>query len=443
MAEVGTELLFLFVLLIANGVFAMSETAVISSRKARLKQRADAGDRNARAALRLADAPDRFLSTVQIGITLVGILAGAFGGATLSKLLAARLALVPALAPYSEAIALGVIVLLITYLSLVIGELVPKRLALNNPERVASFVARPMRLLSRLTAPVVTLLTVSTAGVLWLLRVERAEESPVTEDEIKVLIEQGTEAGVFHEAEQDLVESVFRLADRRASALMTPRSEIMWLDAAAPPEETARRIAETRHARYPVCDGSPDTVLGIVQAKDLLARTLAGEPLDLRRALLQSLYVPDTKPALQVLEEFKRAHLQIAFVIDEYGTVRGLLTEADVLEAIVGDLPAAIGGADDYAVRRDDGSWLLDGALPVDSFHDILPEMGRLPGAEAREYETIAGFVLLQLGRVPRAGDGFDYNGARFEVMDMDGKRIDKLLVVPPPPAPSSAETHD
>ena len=222
---------------------------------------------------------------------------------------------------------------------------------------------------------------------------------------------------------------------------MTPRAEIVWLDAAAPMEETARRIAETHHARYPVCDGSPDEVLGVVQAKDILARTLAGEPLDLRAALLQPLYVPDTKPALQVLEEFKRAHLQIAFVIDEYGTVRGLLTEADVLEAIVGDLPAEIGGADDYAVRREDGSWLLDGALPVDSFRDILPEVGRLPGEEAREYETIAGFVLLQLGRVPRAGDGFEYGGARFEVMDMDGKRIDKLLVVPPPAQDDSVST--
>lgn len=433
MTEVGTELLFILALLVANGVFAMSETAVISSRKARLKQRADAGDPSARSALALAEAPDRFLSTVQIGITLVGILAGAFGGARLAALLASRLALVPALAPYSEALALGAVVIFITYLSLVVGELVPKRLALNAPERIAATVARPMGLLSRLTAPAVWLLSVSTAGVLWLLRAKPPEEPPVTEDEIKVLVEQGTEAGVFDEREEDLVKSVFRLGDRRASALMTPRADMTWLDAAAPPEETARRIAESRHARYPVCDTTPDNVLGVVQAKDLLARTLAGEELDLRRALLQPLYVPDTKPALHVLEDFKRAHLQIALVIDEYGTVRGLLTEADVLEAIVGDLPAEIGGADDYAVRREDGSWLLDGALPVDSFRDLLPGIGRLPGEESRRYETIAGFVLLTLGRVPRAGDSFDYGGARFEVVDMDGKRIDKVLVVPPP----------
>ena len=405
----------------------MSEIALVSARKARLQQRADTGDAKARAALELANAPDQFLSTVQIGITLVGIFAGAFGGATIAAQLAAQLRRVPVLAAYSEAIGLGVVVLTITYLSLIIGELVPKRLALNNPERIAALVASPMRRLSRITAPVVHLLSFSTSIVLRLLGAKASAEPSVMEEEIKVLIHQGTEAGVFEQSEREIVESVFRLDDRRVSALMTPRLDIVWIDINNSPDDIRRKMGESRYSRFPVAQGSLDNMLGVVKAKDLLGRCLAGEPLDLRLSLKQPLFVPETQSALQVLEFFKSAHTHIALVIDEYGSVQGLVTMNDVLEAIVGDMPAA-GSTESYAVRREDGSWLLDGAIPIDEFKEIFP-VGSLPGEDRHDYQTLAGFVITHLGRIPRTADRFEWGNLRFEVVDMDRNRVDKVLV--------------
>jgi putative hemolysin len=429
MSAVGFEILFVLLLLVANGVFAMSEIALVSARKARLRQRADSGDARARAALELANAPDTFLSTVQIGITLVGIFAGAFGGATLAGQLAPQVARVPALAPYSEAVSLFAVVLAITYLSLVIGELAPKRLALNNPEKVAAAVARPMSALSRAAAPLVRLLSLSTSAVLKVFGVKASAEPPVTEEEIRVLILQGAEAGVFEHSEREIVESVFRLDDRRVTALMTPRLEIAWLDADAPPEEIRRRVAESRHSRFPVARGQLDEVLGVVRTKDLLGRCLAGEPPDLRSSLRAPLYVPESQSALQLLELFRKAHTHLALVVDEYGSVQGLVTVHDVLEAIVGDMSAAR-GSEPEAVERENGSWLLDGALLVDEFREIFP-VGELPGEGRGSYQTLAGFVITQLGRVPRAADHFEWGGLRFEVVDMDGRRVDKVLVTP------------
>ncbi len=432
MSAIGLEILFIILLLVANGVFAMSEIAVVTARKARLRQRADAGDAKARVALELANAPDRFLSTIQIGITLVGILAGAFGGATIAEQLAARLSVVPWLAPYSEAIGIAVVVIVITYLSLIIGELVPKRLALNNPEGIASRVAGPMSKLSVFAAPVVKLLSVSTAAVLKLLGVKPSAEPPITEEEIKVLIEQGTQAGVFAEVEQEMVESVFRLADRRVSRLMTQRLEIVWLDVGAPLEEVRRKIGENRFSRFPVCQGSLDNILGVVKARDLLERSLAGDVLDLRACMRPPLFVPETRTALQTLELFKASQTHIALVIDEYGALEGLVTINDVMEAIVGDIPLAGEQAETSAVQREDGSWLLDGMLPVDEFKELFP-VGVLPGEERGDYHTLAGFVMMRLGRIPAAADHFEWGGLRFEVMDMDGNRVDKILVAPAP----------
>lgn len=437
MSTVGFEIIFILLLLVANGVFAMSEMALVSARKARLRQRAGAGDARARAALELADAPDTFLSTVQIGITLVGILAGAFGGSTLAKQLAAQAARVPALAPYSEAVGLGLVVLAITYLSLVVGELAPKRIALNSPEKIAALVARPMRALSRLASPAVRLLSFSTAVVLRVLGVRASAEPPVTEEEIKVLIHQGAEAGVFEHSERQIVESVFRLDDRRVTALMTPRMEIVWLDADAPPEGIRRALAESHYSRFPVARGSLDNVLGVVKAKDLLGRCLAGEALDLRASAGQPLFVPEFQTALQLLELFKNAYTHFALVVDEYGSVQGLVTMHDVLEALVGDMPAAAGTEAD-AVEREDGSWLLDGALLLDEFREIFP-VGVLPGEERGGFETLAGFVMTQLGRVPRAADHFEWGGLRFEVVDMDGRRVDKVLVAPATPGAAAS----
>jgi putative hemolysin len=430
MPVVFGQIAAIVLMIIANGVFAMSEIAIISARRARLQQKAGEGDHRARTALGLAEAPNRLLSTVQIGITLIGILTGALGGATLARELGLYLSRLPLLKPYGEALGLAIVVAATTYLSLVIGELVPKRLALSSPERIALAVARPMRALSIIAAPAVRLLSLSTELVLRVLGLHLSEEAPVTEEEIKVLLQQGTEAGVFQEAEQDMVESVLLLDERRAAGLMTPRPEIAWLDVGDPPEEIRRKVIASPYSRFPVCEGSLDNVLGEVEARDLLARSLCGESWDLRALLRRPLYVPETMPALKVLEAFKQSGTQVALVVDEYGSIQGLVTLKDILEAIVGDVPSVEDLAEPQAVRREDGSWLLDGMLSVADFRELL-EVGALPAEEQGLYQTVAGFVMIRIGRIPSAADHFEWGGLRFEVMDMDGIRIDKVLVTP------------
>jgi len=427
MKSVTVEILFIILLLIANGLFAMSEIALVSSRKARLQRRAEKDD-GARVALELANAPDRFLSTVQIGITLIGILAGAFGGATISRHLAERLSGIPALAPYSEAVSFVVVVVMITYLSLVVGELVPKRLALNYPERIASRVAKPMLFLSRLAAPAVHALSASSSFLLRLLRARPAEEPPITEEEVKILIDVGAEAGVFEAAEHELVDNIFRLADQRIPQLMTPRLDIVWIDIESPSEEVRERIINSPYSRMPVCRGTLDNVLGVVKARDLLARVLAGEALDLRAAMRPPLYVPETRTALQLLELFKRSTAHIAMVIDEHGALEGLVTMNDVLEAMVGEMPAHHRGVESLAVQREDGSWLLEGRMPISDFKELF-SIERLPREEEGGYHTLAGFIMTYLGRLPSASDHFVWDDLRVEVMDMDRRRIDKVLV--------------
>ncbi len=430
MSIIFFESLLIILLVVANGVFSMSEMAVVSSRKARLQQLANAGNARARAALDLTNNPDRFLSTVQIGITLVGILAGAFGGATIAEQIGFHLRDVPRLAPYGEAIGVGIVVLAITYLSLVFGELVPKRLALNNPERIASFIARPMSVLSRLAAPFVRLLTFSTGTVFKLLRMRPSTEQLVTEEEIKFLIKQGTQAGVFEVTEQDMVESVFRLGDRRVSALMTPRLDIVWLDADALDEVSLRKITESHFSRFPVGRGHIDNVMGVIKAKEYLAGKLLNPAAPLKDFVRQPLFVPETSPALKVLELFKRSNMHMALVTDEYGSLAGLITTNDVLEAIVGDVLLASKQSEPYAVQREDGSWLLDGALPIDEFKNMF-SIVRVAGEERGVFQTLAGFIFMYLGRVPSAAESFEWNGLRFEILDMDGKRIDKVMVAP------------
>ncbi len=430
MTGVTLEILFVLLLTIANGVFAMSETAVVSARKARLQQLANKGDANARTALELANAPNHFLSAVQIGITLIGILAGAFGGATISDKLADLLRLIPAIAPYSKTLALFFVVLCITYLSLVIGELVPKRLALNNPERIASAVAPSMRLLSKLTAPVVYLLSLSTDAVVRLLGIRASTDPPITEEEIEVLLQEGARAGVFKAAEQEMVERVFDLEEQRISALMIPRRQIVWLDFDDSPELNRQKINNSIHSRFPVCQGSLDNVLGVVQIKDLFTCTAPGEPIDLKASLRQPIVVPESVNALRVLELFKQSKLHMALVVDEYDIVQGLVTLNDVLEAIVGDIPEPGEQVEPQVVQREDGSWLLDGMLPVTEFKDLF-EIEELPGEERGSYHTLGGFVTSQIGRIPISSDRFEWRDLRFEVVDMDGNRVDKVLVVP------------
>ena len=433
MPSIATEALIVLGLILLNGVFSMSELAVMSSRKARLQQRADEGDKGARTALDLLESPNRFLSTVQVGITLIGILAGAFGGARIAAVLVPMVELVPALAPYSQSIALGLVVLVITYLSLVVGELVPKRLALLNPERVAALVSRPMHALATLVGPPVHILSLSTDLILRLLRVRPNEEPPVTEEEVKLMIEQGTEAGVFAAAEQDMVRGIFRLADQQVCDLLTPRPRIVWLDLDDPPDEHWSVIRQSDYTYFPVYQESPDNVVGIVSVKDLWKQALAGQPVNVRDALRPAIFVPESMLILALLETFRESGQHLALVLDEYAGIQGLITLTDVMEAIVGDLPAP-DSTDRPIVQREDGSWLVDAMLPIPEVQAAL-SLDDPPGYAEGDYQTLAGFVLSQLGRIPAAGDTFDWQGLRFEVIDMDGNRVDKVLVSPHPTA--------
>lgn len=420
---------FILALIFANGVLAMAEIAVVSARKARLQQRINEGEKQASIAMSLAKSPGDFLSTVQIGITLVGVLAGALGEATLSSKLTVWLSQFPSVQPYSHVVAIVLVVATITYLTLILGELAPKRLALNDPDRVAVAIAAPMRFLSRVTAPLVRLLSFSTDIVLAVIGARPSTEPPITEEEIKVLIEQGTRAGVFAEAEQDMVEGVFRLGDRRVNSLMTPRTEIIWLDLDDSLEKNRGKIIESAHARFPVAQGNLDRVIGIVQAKDLLARCLAGEAVDFRAASFAPRFVPENMPALKVLEVFKKSHSHTVMVIDEYGGVQGLVTIYDILESIVGDIPD-IGEPEGPEIIQEDGSWLLDGRMPVDEFKETF-KIRNLPGEEQGSYETLGGFIMTFLRRIPNISDQFEWAGLRFQVIEMDGFRVDKVRIAP------------
>ncbi len=427
MLAVLIESLVLVALTILNGVFSLSEMAVVSARKERLQQWAGRGDGRARTALELANAPNTFLSTVQIGITLVGVLAGALGGATIAEEIARRLGGVPALATYAKSIGVGVVVVAITYLSLVVGELVPKRIALGNPERVASAVAAPMRFLSKITLPLVRFLGFSADVVMRLLRIRPSLGPPITGEEIQVLVEQGTRAGVFAVAERDMVERVFRLGDRRVSALITPRTEIVALCVDDSLEEIRRKIGSSAQAGILLCEGDLDHVLGVVLVRDLLLRILDGQPLDLRALAREPLIVPESTPALKALELFRASESPIVFVIDEHGGLEGIVTGSDLLEAVIGDI-SRVGTP--RAVQRPDGSWLVDGMMPVDEFKSVL-RIQRLSGEERRSFETVGGFVLTHLDHIPEAGERLVVDGVRYEVLDMDGLRIDKVMVSP------------
>jgi putative hemolysin len=427
MPSIALEVSIIVVLILINGLLAMSEIAIVSARKTWLQQRAEEGDLGARAALRLARMPNQFLATIQIGISLVGVLAGAFGGATIAEEIAAGLEHVPPLAPYAEAIGVAAVVLVITYLSLVLGELVPKRLGLSKAEQVARAVAPAMRTLSRITAPLVRVLSLSTDLVLRLLGAHPEGEEPVTEEEIKMMIEEGTEVGVFAPGEQELVEHVFRLADMPLEALMMPRPEVIWVDAADPPEEIQARIATGGHSRYPVARDDLDNTLGMLYARDLLTQFLAGQPLDLEAALRPAVFLPETITALEAVERLKETRTDVALVIDEYGGVQGLVTADDVLEALVGEIEVPGEPLEPTATRRRDGTWLLDGLLGVDEAKEALG-IKQLPFEDKVRYQTLAGLVLLSLGRIPTEGDRFECCGWRFEVVDMDGLRVDKVL---------------
>ncbi|WP_119067723.1 hemolysin family protein [Aggregatilinea lenta] len=428
MPTVAFEIGILAILILFNGVFALSEMSVVSARKARLRQWANEGRGQARVALDLAEDPNAFLSTIQVGITLIGTVSGAIGGQTLSRSLSRQIEQIEPLAPYSGALGFGIVVALITYASLVIGELVPKRLALQNPERAAMLVARPMRALSTVAFPVVRLLSASNNAVLRLLGVKPSQNAPITEDEIRLLLAEGAEAGVFEAAEQDMLESVFQLDDRPVRSLMTPHTEIVWLDVTDAPDETKGKIAASLHSVYPVCQGGLDHLLGVVRAKALLDQALSGAPLDLHALVRPAPFVPENAAANDALDLFRRTGESLAMVIDEHGSIQGFVTEHDLLEAIVGGLPSADHDDTPEIVRREDGSWLADGLTQIEAIQALIGAYA-LPDEARAAYQTLGGFVMDQIDAIPSAGQHFSWNGFQFEVMDMDGLRVDKVLI--------------
>jgi len=433
--DIVSGLITIGILLIFNAVLAMAEVALISARKARLQGEINKGNKYASIALQLVENPNQFLSVIQIGITSIDLMTGAITGATIGVWIDFQLEKIPVLGPYSEVIGLLVGILPITYLSLVLGELVPKRLAMRDPEGISSAIARPMFFLTTAFAPLVRFLSFSTESVLRIFGVKISEEPPVTEEEIQLLIDQGTEAGIFEESEHDMVEGVFSLGDQRVYSLMTPRTDIIWLDEDDTPEIILEKIGNNDFSRFPVRQGTLDVILGIVKARDLLIPILGGRQIVLKEILKPAFYVPETMQASHALEILKEKGTDMLLVIDEFGGLQGLLTINDILEEIVGEMEM-----DEPAyTQRQDGSWLLDGMLEIDEFKDIF-EFQMLP--HENEYETLSGFVMMSLGRVPQETDYFEWNSYNFEVIDMDGRRVDKVLVTTLPQKPLTQETR-
>ncbi|HXZ01041.1 MAG TPA: hemolysin family protein [Stellaceae bacterium] len=437
MAMLWLQIVIVFLLILLNGFFAMAEMAVVSARKARLQHAADLGRGGARLALELKRDPGRFLSTVQIGITVIGVLASVLGGATLADTLAQWLQAMPgAIGTYATSIAFFSVVVLIAYFTLVLGELVPKRLALSRPEFIAARLSRLLQGLSAVARPIERLLSASTSLVLRLAPTRTGEPPPVTEEEITLMLREATAAGHFQAAETEMVQMVFRLGDRRVSAVMTPRTQVEWLDVTDSEEENRRKIRDSDYSRFPVVQGSPQQVLGVVQVKDLLTALLAGRPFDIKGAVKPPIYLPATVTALRALELFKKSGAPMALVVDEYGDFEGVVTLHDILQSLVGDIADPTDAESRAVVRRDDGSWLVDGMVTVDEIKD-LTRLTQLPSEDSGDFQTLGGFMMARINRVPQVGDRIMVKGFRFEVVDMDGRRVDRVLVIPPKAARS------
>ncbi|MDP3037599.1 MAG: hemolysin family protein [Rhodocyclaceae bacterium] len=434
------ELLFLIMLILLNGAFAMSEIALVTARRARLVRLAEDGDSAAAVAVKLHDDPTRFLSTVQIGITSIGILSGIVGEAVFAAPLATWLIGLGLDAEVSMILATVLVVVTITYFSIVIGELVPKRLGQSNPEGVARLVARPMRALAVVTRPFVRLLSFSTDTILRLLGMRTQEAPSVTEEEIHAMLEEGSEAGVIERQERDMVRNVFRLDDRQVGSLMIPRADIVYLDIELPVEENLRSVADSDHSRFPVCRGGLHEVLGTVSTKQLFNQSLKSGKVDLQSLLLPAVFVPETLTGMDLLDHFRASGTQMVIVVDEYGEVQGLVTLTDVLEAVTGEFKPR-SQEDAWAVQREDGSWLLDGLIPLPELKDRL-ELKAVPEEDKGRYHTLSGLVMWLLGRLPQTGDSAEWERWRFEVVDLDGKRVDKVLAsrLPEPEIPPEAE---
>lgn len=425
-----TELAVIIALVLTNGLFAMAEMALVSARKSKLRTAAKEGDTKAQEALTLSETPTRFLSTIQIGISLIGTLAGAFGGASFAQTISKWIAKYPPLEPYSNAIALGLVVLFISYLSLVLGELVPKRLALNNPENIAAQMASPVKKLSVVVSPIVHILSISTESVLRILGQSNRYPSPISEEEIRLLIAESNETGILSASEINILDRVFQLGERRAWSVMQPRPEIIWLDIEDLAEENWQKILSTNYSQYPVCKGELDVILGTIHVRDLLESAHNHKELDLTQELQQPLIIPETKPALEILDMFKQSGIHMAMVVNEFGGIEGIVTLGDILEALVGYIFSQDQPEEPEAMQTADGSWIFDGMLPIDEFKKHL-SLKSLPGEESGQYQTIGGFLMAQLGHIPTPKEKLQWAGFQFEILDMDKHRIDKILVTP------------
>ncbi|MCM0028172.1 MAG: hemolysin family protein [Polynucleobacter sp.] len=420
------EVVILIGLIVLNGLFAMSEIALVTSRKAKLQKLIDRGDNEAKVAVELGENPTKFLSTIQIGITSIGVLSGVVGESAVAIPMSQLLVSEGMDPKYAEWLSLGVVVAVITYLSIVIGELVPKRIAQNNPERIARYIAKPISALAFISKPFVLLLTGSTNFILRILGIKDRSNNEVTEEEIHAVLEEGTTAGLIEVNEHNMLRNVFRLDDRQIVSLMVPRADIVYLDVENTFAESIDLIDASEHARFPVVKGGLDNILGILNARKMLASVAKGGEQTLENGLQAPLYVPETLTGLELLENFKSSHNQMAFVIDEYGEVMGLITLQDLIESITGEF-STNDPEESWAIKREDGSWLFDGHIPIPEFKDSL-ELESVPEEDLGRYHTLSGLMMLLSGKIPNTGDIVEWAGWKLEIVDMDGKTIDKVL---------------
>ncbi len=428
MYETILYIIIIIILIILNGILSMSELAVVSSRKGKLQKMINDGKKHAQTVIDLNENPNQFLSTIQIGITLIGVLTGAFGGATLSTPLAN---VISPYVPYAESISVLIVVIVTTYLSLVIGELVPKRIALNSPERVAVKVAKSMKILSKICKPFVIILSKSTNAVLTILRINHKEDTSITEEEIELMIEESRVEGNIEKEEEDIIKRVFKLDEQKVDMIMTPRSEIIWIDLDDSPEENKKKIIESKRSIFPIAKGELDDFMGVVQSKDILAVLFENKEMNLEKIVKNPIVVPENLESLELLKQYKenKEYVHMALIVDEFGSVSGLITLNDLLEGIVGDIPGIDETDDPIATQRADGTWLIDGRYQIDRFKELFDYSEEFPDEKEDNFTTIAGFILSFCGKIPEEGEEFIWDRFSFEIVDMDGNKIDKLLI--------------
>lgn len=428
MYETILYIIIIIILIILNGILSMSELAVVSSRKGKLQKMINEGKKHAQTVIDLNENPNQFLSTIQIGITLIGVLTGAFGGATLSTPLAN---VISPYVPYTESISVLIVVIVTTYLSLVIGELVPKRIALNSPERVAVKVAKSMKILSKICKPFVIILSKSTNAVLTILRINHKEDTSITEEEIELMIEESRVEGNIEKEEEDIIKRVFKLDEQKVDMIMTPRSEIIWIDLDDSPEENKKKIIESKRSIFPIAKGELDDFMGVVQSKDILAVLFENKEMNLEKIVKNPIVVPENLESLELLKQYKenKEYVHMALIVDEFGSVSGLITLNDLLEGIVGDIPGIDETDDPIATQRADGTWLIDGRYQIDRFKELFDYSEEFPDEKEDNFTTIAGFILSFCGKIPEEGEEFIWDRFSFEIVDMDGNKIDKLLI--------------